>query len=174
MPPAVPDLRDDPHAQWDPEVLATRRATGLSCITLDKVDQTVHQVVNGIRQNTPHINVIPNGGGADLETAKAFKGIIRGIEYESRADTAYDTAAENAVKARIGYIRIDHDYANDETMRHAYESAKLTIDPTSKAALMKMAHDAAKDAAPYVHPKLQPVDAKGSSDQVHNIVVTFK
>jgi hypothetical protein len=108
-------LSDEPDAQWDPEDLQKRKAVGLSCITLDKVDQSVHQVINNIRQNTPAINVIPDGEGGTQKTADAFKGIIKGIEYNSRADSAYDTGAENAVKARIGFIRVDNEYSDDET-----------------------------------------------------------
>lgn len=107
-------LSDEPDAQWETSILQQRKDAGLNCITLDKTDQTVNQVVNNIKQNTPCINVIPDGQGGTSETAEDFKGIIKGIEYSSRADSAYDTAAENAVKARLGFIRVDHDYAYDE------------------------------------------------------------
>lgn len=50
------------------------------------------------------------------------------------------------------------------TMKAAYEEGNITL-----------ACQLARDAAPYVHPKLQPVDAKGSSaqDVNLNLTVTF-
>lgn len=130
-------LSDDSDAQWDPQVLADRRAAGLNCITLDKCDQSVNQVINGIRQNTPSINVIPDGEGSDDGSAEEFMGIIRGIQYQSRADTAYDTAAENSVKARIGYIVVDNEYAHDDgfeqklCIKRVVNPLTIYIDPTS-------------------------------------------
>lgn len=131
-------LSDDELAQWDEQTAKDRREAGLSCLTLDKVDQTVHQVINNIRQNTPHVNVVPDGQGGSVEDADAIKDIIRGIEYESRADSAYDFASENAVKARIGFIAIDHEYANDHSfeqklcIRRVINPLTVLLDPTTE------------------------------------------
>lgn len=131
-------LSDDEYAQWDDDVVKQRLDAGLNCITLDKIDQTVHQVINNIRQNTPSIRVIPDGEGADDETAETMMGIIRGIEYSSRADAAYDMAAECSVKSRIGFIVVDHDYANPDGLEQKWVIKRVTnpftcfIDPSSK------------------------------------------
>lgn len=47
--------------------------------------------------------------------------------------------------------------------------------PLVQIAHQEMRFEAAKAAAPYVHPKLQPVDGKGSSDLSvrHNLLVEF-
>lgn len=63
---------------------------------------------NDIRMNTPSIDVIPHSGGADIETAEIYQGLIRDIEQNSGADDAYDYAVNSAIKARIGFIRVDH------------------------------------------------------------------
>ena len=105
-------LSDDEFAQWDAKDAQSRLETGRPVLTVDQLSQHVHQVVNDIRMNTPTINVIPKGG-ADIETADVFKGLIRNIEYESRADSAYDAAAEFSVKSGLGFLRVDHDYDGD-------------------------------------------------------------
>src|SRR3990167_2397191 len=51
-----------------------------------------------------------------------------------------------------------------ETMREFRNSAKLTNNPETKEKYMKLAADVANDAAPYLHAKLQPVDANGNAD----------
>jgi hypothetical protein len=38
---------------------------------------------------------------------------------------------------------------------------------------MDKALEAAKDAAPYVHPRLQPVDSMGSDTQKHELIISW-
>lgn len=104
--------------QWDENLLKIRQDANLPVLQVDQLSQYVHQVVNDIRMNTPTINVIPSTG-ADQETAEIYRGLIRDIEYKSRADNAYDMAANNAVKTSIGFIRVDHDFENDEGLEQA-------------------------------------------------------
>lgn len=108
-------LSDDPYAQWDSRDYNERQTTGRPTLTVDQLSQFVHQVANDIRQNTPTINVIPADSDTDNETAEVIKGLIKNIEYESNADDVYDTAVLSAVRSGIGFIRIDHDYADDQS-----------------------------------------------------------
>lgn len=128
---ALEDLEfqsDKPYAQWDDATYSDRKQTGRPVITLDQLSQFVHQVVNDIRQNTPSITTIPAGEASDPETADIFKGLIKGIEYQSSADDAYDTAATFSVKSSLGFIRVDHDYA-DETGFEQLLCIKRVINP---------------------------------------------
>lgn len=128
---ALEDLEfqsDKPYAQWDDATYSDRKQTGRPVITLDQLGQFVHQVVNDIRQNTPSINTIPAGEASDIETADIFKGLIKGIEYQSSADDVYDTAATYSVKSSLGFIRVDHDYA-DETGFEQLLCIKRVINP---------------------------------------------
>jgi methanogenic corrinoid protein MtbC1 len=50
-----------------------------------------------------------------------------------------------------------------ETMRTAYYAADDCENAEARSALLKIAHDAAKDAAPYVHPKLAAVEHGGKN-----------
>jgi hypothetical protein len=84
-------------------------------LTIPVIPQFIHQVVNDMRMNTPSIDVLPDSEGAPKETAKVFKGLIRNIEYKSKADEVYDTAGEYAVRGGLGFARVDHDYIAEDS-----------------------------------------------------------
>lgn len=104
---------DNPEFQWDSRDLAARK--GRPALTVNKMPQHVRQVTNDIRQNRPAIKVRPADSGADVKAAEVYAGVIRNIEAQSRADVAYDTAAEYAVMAGEGYIRVLTDYATEDS-----------------------------------------------------------
>lgn len=108
-------LSDDEFAQWDPKDYAARVSAGKPAITVDQLSQFCHQVINDARMNTPSINIIPADGDSTSENAELIKGLIRNIEYVSGADDAYDVAINYSVKSSIGFIRVDHDYVDDDT-----------------------------------------------------------
>jgi hypothetical protein len=122
-------LSDDEFAQWNGKEAKARADTGRPILTIDQLSQFVHQVANDIRQNTPSINVIPSNTG-DEETADVFKGLIRNIEYVSAADDAYDTASLSSIKGSIGFIRVDHDYIDDESFNQEL-CIKRVVNPFS-------------------------------------------
>ena len=105
-------LSDDKYAQWDQSEYDRRESTNRPILTIDQTTQFVHQVANKLRINTPSINIVPSDDDADVETAEVFKGIIRNIEYRSKADSAYDLAGTFSVKCSIGYVRVDHSYTD--------------------------------------------------------------
>ena len=105
-------LSDDDSAQWDAKDYSRRVRTGRPALTIDQLGQFVRQVVNDIRMNTPSIKAIPIGDNADVETAEVIQGLIRHIQYKSKADSAYDTAAFNSVRCGIGFLLVDHKYTN--------------------------------------------------------------
>jgi hypothetical protein len=85
------------------------------CLTIDKINQYIVQVVNDMRQGKPGINVRPQDDNADIETAKILKGLVRNIEDQSNADIAYATAGESAAKIGLGYFRITTEYVSDDS-----------------------------------------------------------
>ena len=123
-------LSDDDYAQWDEADYTSRVNSGRPALTIDQLGQFVHQVANDIRINTPTINVIPAGLESDQGTAEAYKGIIKGIEYASSADNAYDAAVFNAIKQSIGFIRVDHDYVDEESFDQELK-IKRVVNPLS-------------------------------------------
>jgi hypothetical protein len=105
-------LSDEPFAQWDPKLLQDRRNRPI--YQVDQLSQFVHQVENEERMNTPSIEIIPDDEMTDVKKAEVVQGIIRGIEYKSNADAAYDTAGSFAIRGSLGFIRVDHKFAKDE------------------------------------------------------------
>lgn len=108
------------------------------CLTVDKVNQYKNQIVNNIRQNRPGIKVRPIDDKGDPEVAEVLQGIINHIEDSSKADVAYDWAAEGAVTSGIGYFRILTEYVG-ETFEQDIRIARISnrfscyADPDSRA-----------------------------------------
>lgn len=95
--------------QWDDAVRRSREQSeggARPCLTFDQTNQYIAQVVNDSRQNKPGIKVIPVDSGADVEVAEKIEGMIRHIEYSSRAGIAYDTAQEYAARIGLGWLRV--------------------------------------------------------------------
>jgi hypothetical protein len=101
--------------QWPLNIRQQRQLEGKPCLTLNTLPSFIRQVVNDSRQNKPAIKVKPVDDNGDPETAEILSGLIRNIEYISNADVAYDTAVDNAVTCGVGYLRVDVDYAHDDT-----------------------------------------------------------
>jgi hypothetical protein len=93
----------DPQ-QWDEKAKELRK--GRPCLTFDRTNQFIAQVVNAARQNKPSIHVLPADSKADIAVAEKLNGIVRHIEYVSRAGIAYDTAIENAARVGLGWLRV--------------------------------------------------------------------
>lgn len=112
------DLRFCTLDQW-PESLRTERETDVNgsrpCLTIDKVNQYVTQVVNDLRQNKPAVQVRPVDDIGDPETAKIFQGLVRHIEDRSNAHIAYETAGESAIRIGLGFFRITTDYVESDS-----------------------------------------------------------
>lgn len=109
------DARFRAGEQWPAEIKAQRALERRPCLTINKMPQFEQQVTNDQRQNRPSIKVHPVDDVADPETAKVFQGILKHIEVASSADTARDTAFENAVRRSYGYYRIVTEFASHDS-----------------------------------------------------------
>jgi hypothetical protein len=132
-------LSDEPGAQWDEKSYSLRKRKNRPALQIDQLTQFVNQVSNDIRMNTPSVNVIPHSGGADIETAEIFQGLIRDIEQSSNSDDAYDYAVNSSIKCGIGFIRIDHRYKDDQSFEQELYIERVVnplavyLDPNSTA-----------------------------------------
>jgi hypothetical protein len=97
--------------QWPEQLRKEREVQGKPCLTINKLQSVIRQVVNDARQNRPASKVLPCDSKADPETAEVIAGIIRNIEASSDADVAYDTAVDCAASGGFGYWSINVDYA---------------------------------------------------------------
>lgn len=100
-------------AQWDQAVLRARGDR--PCLTHNRCRQHNLQIVNDAKQHKAAIKVTPTGGGATYAAAQVFSGLIRRIEYQSKAADAYSTAIYHQVETGIGYVRVVTDYADDDS-----------------------------------------------------------
>lgn len=104
------------HGKHWPEKDKTKRdQDGRLTLTVDKLSQYVRQVINDSRQNRPQIKVRPVDSRADIKTADIYDGLLRHIQEQSNADTAFDVALESAVGGGFGFFRLLHEYAGDNT-----------------------------------------------------------
>lgn len=135
---ALDDLNFRAGDQWPDEVKIERDNDGRPCLTINRMPQFVNQITNDQRQNRPSIRVSPIDDNADVETAKIFQGVIRHIEYNSSADTAYDTAFDGAVGNSFGFFRIVTDYVDAKSfdqeilIKKIQNSFSVYPDPFSK------------------------------------------
>ena len=75
---ALEELRFSLGDQWDDDVRRARENDpdgARPCLTVDKCDQYIRQVVNDARQNKPSIKPRPKDDGADVETAEVLQGL---------------------------------------------------------------------------------------------------
>ena len=110
---ALDDMRFAMGDQWDPKIAADRLADNRPCITINRTQQMVKQVVNDMRQNRAGIKVHPTGHGATEANAKIISGLIRHIESSSSAPDHYIHAGDGAVTHGTGYFRILPEYEDN-------------------------------------------------------------
>jgi hypothetical protein len=100
---------------WDPQERESRKDAGRQCLTLDELHQYVNQLINDVRMNKIGIKVDPKGNGATSLTASTRQGIIRNIEFESNAQTAYTTAFEGAAQRGYGFAKVITEFASPDS-----------------------------------------------------------
>ena len=122
--------------QWDTNVRSERGSR--PSLTYNQVRQHNLQVINDARQNKAQIKCTPTGGRASYEAAQVFSGIIRRIEYVSKAVDAYSTATYHQVESGIGYVRVETDYCDDTSfdldlfIRRVADPRTVYMDPDAK------------------------------------------
>jgi hypothetical protein len=132
------DARFRAGDQWPADVKAAREADNRPCLTINKMPQFEQQVTNDQRQNRPAIKVHPVDDQADIETAKVLQGVIKHIEVSSAADTARDTAFENAVRRSYGFYRVNVDYVTPDSfdqeiqIKRIRDADSVLLDPNSQ------------------------------------------
>lgn len=101
-----------PGNQWDSHMGAMRGSRPK--YEFNYLRQTIKQVLNDNRQNTPTIRVSPMENG-DKEMAELRQGLIRNIEAQSNADIAYDWGAMYAIAGGYGCWSVGTKYTSDDS-----------------------------------------------------------
>lgn len=110
--------------QWDPAIKDARAGkTSLQgvapqpprpCLTVDRLSGPVRLVSNQIKSSQFAIDVLPNGHGADDETAEIIKGYLRRVQNQARDESPIDWAADGATAHHTrehGYDNTRNTYA---------------------------------------------------------------
>jgi Phage P22-like portal protein len=112
------DLRfSDPSnpQQWD-ETLKRQRELdpggARPCLVMDHTGQYVANVAGQVNKSPPAIHTVPVGSGSDVKVSEQIDGMIRHIEYASRAQTHYGIALTSAARAGIGYLIVRPEYVD--------------------------------------------------------------
>ena len=111
--------------QWPPEIRKARESDpngSRPCLTSDKLNQFLIQIVNDSRKDKPGIKVRPVDDKADVKTAKVDQEMIRHIEDQTNAQVAYCTSIESAAKIGLGFLRVTTEYVQD-----SYDQQELKI-----------------------------------------------
>lgn len=110
------DIEFENGKQWDEKVEADRSADGRPCLVINKTQQITKQILGDARQNKINIKVKPVDGVSDPGLAEVFNGIIKNIENQSQAETAYDTGLSYSVRGGWGYIRVLTQFIDEDSM----------------------------------------------------------
>jgi hypothetical protein len=105
----------DNNYQWPDTIRNERDGDDKPCLTVNKTKIHCFQIINDSRQHAPQIKVRPVNSGATVEAAKLMDGLVRHVEYQSNAQSAYNTMQEFAVFGGIGYLRVTTDYVGDDS-----------------------------------------------------------
>lgn len=101
---------NDNGCQWPADIRTTRSdpTTGARpCLVLNKIPEKIDQVEGEFRQLRPAIKVRAVDSKADPNIADIKAGIIRHIEYQSDARTAYNTSHSSVLHGGRGAWEID-------------------------------------------------------------------
>jgi hypothetical protein len=122
--------------QWDRSVINARGDR--PCITNNKTRQHNLQICNDARQHKAQIKITPTGGRATYEAAQVMSGIVRRIEYQSKATDAYSTGIFHMVQSGLGFCKVETDYSDDETfdleifIRRVKNPRTIYLDPDAE------------------------------------------
>lgn len=126
------------EAQWDMTALQRRKDSNRPALTMNRIPGFVRQLTGEVRKNPPSIKVLPAKDGATIEAAEIFNGLIRNIEQQSVARSAYTKAAENAAIAGIGGWYVVTQYSSDDAfdqdirIKRSADPFQLLVDPMAQ------------------------------------------
>ena len=156
---AEDDLKFLAGEQWPSQVRTERELEQRPCLVNNVLPTFVDQVLGDQRQNKPSIKVNPVdmvsikpseeekpeelkinsvAGQNDYNLAECFTGLIKNIEYNCDAETAYDMAFQACVQSGFGFLRVLSDYACDDTfdqelmIKHIDNQFSVIFDPAAK------------------------------------------
>jgi hypothetical protein len=113
------DLQFAAGEQWDADDVQRRNAMGQGgkrpCLVFNKLTGPLNQVANQARMNKPDLEALPVDSASDPATAKVYEGMIRHIQYASKADQVYETSLDQSTKGGFGYFKVTTRHCGNKT-----------------------------------------------------------
>ncbi len=130
---AADDFRMLNGQQWDDNALQDRE--GRPALVINKLSGVQKQITGDQRQNRPSIKIQPVDSDSDPDVAEILTGLIRNIEQQSDAESAYDTSFEQCSGGGFGFFRIKTEYATEDAFEQdiiidrIIDPFSVTVDP---------------------------------------------
>ncbi len=105
------------YDQWTLYERQAFQALNKPIFTYNKLYDYYRKLIGEQRFNTSNLEVNSLNGIGTQEDVTLRADIIRGIEYRSKADIAYQTAFANAVSGGMGFIRVRTDYVSPKSFK---------------------------------------------------------
>ena len=118
------DLEFQYRDQWAPGARKKRDGEARPCITIRRTNQFSDHIKNEQRQNKPQIKVTPVDDGAQEVYAERRQGLIRHIQYDSRAEQAFQRAYDFAVDMGRGWFKVQTEFLGGKSF-----DQKIVIEP---------------------------------------------
>ena len=112
---ALDDLKFAGGDQWPVEIQNSRLLESRPYLTINKIDAYCRQITNQQRQQRPRMKAHGMNSQSDEKVAEIITGILRHIENQSDADSAYDNAFDFAVRMGWGFWRVVHDFPSPDS-----------------------------------------------------------
>lgn len=114
-----------PGNQWDEHLTKKRR--NRPCYEFNRIRQLIRRVTGQQLKNKPEIKVRAVEDN-DVDTAEIYNGLIKNIEMQSSAETAYDTSFQWACGGGFGVLRVVSEYECDSSFDQCLK-IKTVADP---------------------------------------------
>ena len=136
------DLEFAAGNQWDADDMRRRNMMGTqrACLTFNKLTGPLNQVANQARMNKPDLEALPVDSTGDPDTANVIEGMIRHIQYASKADQVYETSLDQSTKGGFGYFKVSTRYCGNKTfdqeirIERVLNAFSILMDPYAREA----------------------------------------
>lgn len=123
--------------QWPDAIRSEREQANRPILVINRMPQFLRQVTGDIRRTNPSISISPGDDKADSEIADIYEGLIRHIERQSDAVTAYEGAAESAAACGMGWFRVLTDYVpgsfeQEIRIERIHNALSVYVDPEAR------------------------------------------
>jgi len=100
--------------QGAPAIVGVAAQPARPCLTIDRVSGPTRQVSNMVKQSDFGFDVLPNGSGANKDTADVLKGWMRRVKNDAASEEPIEWAADSAAEGGLGWFELCTEYCDDD------------------------------------------------------------